>query len=414
MSSPAVLNKKTFHQDNMLSMVLADERGNAREVFADVTSGDSVPTEFELLKVGMWRTPYHGDIMIMPEDITAYIDNYKAGIGVSGNNKLKLPINYAHESWEKAAGWFVPAASADGLTLMATEVDWTPAAAQALIDGEWKCISAEFCPAGRGGWIDPLDDDNCVENVLTGAALTNIPLFSILEPVMASAIAANDDKPKISLLIASEHKETKHMPTLEDVLAKDNDALTDEERTLLVENKDNLSAEDRTKFGFEVVTKTDPVVEEDKVTEVAPELAEVAASIKSGEKMVVDSKVWASTQKQVADLTRQQFKADVLTHVARGAIKSDQADKWTEKIMADSSMKEILEDLPSNDIMASTQGTDKDAGDVAELETTLHNAIVASRAETAKKGEIAASYASVRASLIASDDRFVSLKTNQE
>lgn len=183
-------NTKTLEIQRQVSVVLANAEGKPSVILADSTG--NVPSKFELLKVGMWRTPYHGDIMIMPSDGETYIENFKAGYGVSGNNMGKLPINYAHESWNKAAGWFVP--EFDGETLWATQVEWTPAAKKSLQDGEWKCISAEFCPAGRGGWLNPLDDEQYIENVLTGAALTNIPLFSQLEPVMASATFGKDEQ----------------------------------------------------------------------------------------------------------------------------------------------------------------------------------------------------------------------------
>lgn len=407
MSAPAVLNKKTFHQANSLMMVMADERGQAQEVFASLTSGGDLPTEFELLKVGAWRTPYHGDIMITSDDITAYVDNFANGYGVSGAGKLKLPINYAHESWEKAAGWFVPAASQDGMTLMATEVEWTPAAAQALRDGEWKCISAEFCPAGRGGWIDPLDENHVVPNVLTGCALTNIPLYSILEPVMASAMGKPNGQKTISLLIASEHKSKEsHMPTLQEVLAKNPEELEDADRDVLASNKDSLDADQRKKYGFEVVaSKTDN--DKDETVANADDAA-VLADIKGGKKVVVDADAYkqmeqtvAASAKTVKDLNRKQVEADVLEHgVKRGAIKADQLGAWADKVEAGTVTVEDIKNLPENPAVAAMIGDDKTAGDATENAQKLDQAIDAYRDERETKGLPRGSYSQAKAAVL--------------
>lgn len=388
MPNTTQLNTKNIEISRSVSVVLADANGQPNAVQA--AANGTAPAEFELLKVGMWRTPWHGDIMIMPDDLTEYVDNYKAGLAVAGAGKLKLPINYGHESWEKAAGWFVP--EVRGETLWATEVEWTPAGEQAIKDGEWKCISAEFCPKGRGGWIDPLDQEHIVENVLEGAALTNIPLFRNLEPVMASATFGRDTiKPNVFLITASEQKEP-NMPTLQEVLAKENDALTDDERAILVENKDTLSAEDRAKFGFEASAPTEktqeptvqtPNVEEPKVTEqVSPEVAEIAASIKKGEMVAIKASEWKDTQDKLTELRRKDVEADVKAHAARGAIKADQIGTWTDKVLADASMKDILANLPSNEVLASTIGSDANAGDatdpIIELQNKAKELVVAS------------------------------------
>lgn len=399
MSSTTVVNKKSEHGlSRNLSVVLADQSGKPREIFASAKTVADLPNEFELLKVGAWVTAWHGDILIMPSDLEAYVENWKAGKAVSGNGKQsKLPLNYGHESWEKAAAWFD--LEIRDTTLMAVNVEWTPAGAQSVVDGEWKFISAEFCPRGRGGWINPLNDEEYVENVITGAALTNIPLFTILDPITASA-TGESDKPKVTLLIASEHKE-QNMPTLQDVLAKTNDELTDDERTILVENKESLSAADREKFGFEVTQKTnDEDGEEAPVAEEAKDLQEIAASLKSGQNVIISASKLADMEKEikasqetVEALKRKDVKADVLTHVARGAIKADQADTWTDKVMADASMVEILKNLPSNEaVAASSIGSDVNADDATADEAQLHERAAAIKADAWNKDKTTMSF----------------------
>lgn len=376
MSDP-VSEKEKISISRQVSIIIADRNRKPQEIKAD-TTGD-LPTEFELLTVGMWRTPFHGDIMIMPGDLQEYVDNFKAGLGVSGNNTLKLPINYGHDAGGKAAGWFIPAVSGD--TLMATEVEWTPAAAQALADGEWKCISAEFCPAGRGGWVDPLDDEHCVENVITGAALTNIPLYSNLEPVMASASFGKNGeaRPEVFLITASKENT---MPTLEEVVAKDVSALTEEDKKVLSDNEASLTPEQKTKFGIEVPaaetpatppaetppapapapTEGDAPVAEVPVTE-AQEVA-VAASLEKKGFAVVK----ADRLKRLED-TADAYETGVATqkvmaHIRRGAIKADQLDNWVKEIKADASKEDLLKGISDNPQLAAEAGTDKGSAEV--------------------------------------------------
>jgi Mu-like prophage I protein len=377
MSDP-VSEKEKISISRQVSIILADRNSKPHEIKADASG--TLPSEFELLTVGMWRTPYHGDIMIMPSDLDEYIENFKAGLGVSGNNMGKLPINYAHESWNKAAGWFVPAVRGD--KLMATEVDWTPAAAQALLDGEWKCISAEFCPAGRGGWIDPLDEEHCVENVLTGAALTNIPLYSNLEPVMASASFSKNGEGKQEVFLITASKENT-MPTLNEVVAKDVSALTEEDKKVLKENEASLTPEQKTKFGIEVpaaetpapVAETPapapapaegeaPVAEAPAPTVTEDQEVAVAASLKSKGFAVVEASTLESLKETDKAYRTEKAQAKVDAHIARGAIKADQRDLWVAKIMADASNEDLLKGINDNPSLAAEIGSDAAAGSV--------------------------------------------------
>jgi len=369
MSNP-VSEKEKISISRQVSIILADRNRKPQEIHADASG--KLPTEFELLKVGMWRTPYHGDIMIMPDDLDEYVENFKEGLGVSGNNMGKLPINYAHESWNKAAGWFVPEVRGD--TLMATQVEWTPAAAQALLDQEWKCISAEFCPAGRGGWIDPLDEDHCVENVLTGAALTNIPLYSNLEPVMASASFGKNGEAKQEVFLITASKENT-MPKLEEVVAKDVSALTEEDKKVLEENKATLTDEQKTKFGIEVPAPEAPKADAPAATptpEKEPEVpaaetvtetqeVAVAASLKKKGFEVVEASRLKKLEETADAYLTEKAQAKVDAHIARGAIKADQRDKWTQLILADANNEELLKGLNDNPKLAAEIGSDKGA-----------------------------------------------------
>ena len=418
MNALEVEKKEDISISRRVGVILADrESRRPSRIMADASG--KPPTKFPLLEVGMWRTPWHGDIMIMQSDLEEYVEHNKEGMAVSGNKSLKLPINYGHDQGGKAAGWF--SLAIEGATLWAVDVEWTPEGARSLIEGEWKCISAEFFPAGRGGWCDPLDIDRCVDNVIEGAALTNIPLYSNLDPIMASAtFGKSDKKPEVFLITASKEPT---MPTLEEVKAKDPATLTEDDKKIINENKDSLSAEEKTKFGIETPAPADPAAGEedpekgaDSVADKDTDAAAVAASIKKGETVGVPAKVWADTQAQLKEnkaqidaLREKEITAFVTAHAARGAIKADQIGNMTKRIMADESMKQVLEDLPTNPVLADTQGSDKAAGDATALETELHAKVVADRKAMADKGETAPSYASVRASIIKNDGKFASL-----
>lgn len=416
MNALEVAKKENISITRSVSVVLASRNRQPTRIEAD-SSGNG-PTKFELLKVGMWRTPWHGDIMIMPGDLTEYVANKEAGYGVSGNNKLKLPINYGHDKSGKAAGWFNLAIEGD--TLFAIDVEWTPAGLKALEDGEWKCISAEFCPAGRGGWCDPLDDEHYVENVIEGAALTNIPLFSNLEPVMASATFGKDKDAKPEVFLITAAKET--TMTVEEINAKDPATLNEDEKKFVSENADKFTDEQKTKLGLEVKAAdpapADPAAKPEGDTTVPEKTAEekeaaaVTASIKSGEKTLVDASAWKATQDQLKELRMKDIKGEVTAHAARGAIKADQIDTWADSIAADASgnQKKMLESLPSNPVLADVQGSDKDAGDATALEAELHEKVVADRKAAYDKDGKAGSYAEVRASIIKSDAKFSTIK----
>lgn len=214
---------------------------NLIKIKADA-NGDA-PKTIELLRTGNWKTPWHGDFEITPEDIQSFVANAKQGVGLVAADP-KIPLNYGHASGDKAAGWIDPQAgqlyaSDDGQALIG-EPQWTPAAQQAIQDGEWKYISPEFNPRSVP-WEDPEERTSFVDNILSGAALTNIPLFKKLKPVQASRVTGSSD--------TSTKQEGDDMD-LATVRAKDVKDLTDEEKAFLAEHKADLTADEQTKFGL--------------------------------------------------------------------------------------------------------------------------------------------------------------------
>jgi len=365
--------QKEISISRQVSIVLADRHKQPMAIRAD--SKGNVPTKIEILKVGMWRTPYHGDIMVTPDDLLEYVDNFDAGIGYV--KETGAPIDYKHEEWDKAAGW-MKRLYVEGETLFA-DVEWTPQGKQMLADKEFKCFSPQFYPKGRGGWMNPEDYEDIVENVVVGGGLTNIPLFKGLSPIMASAAFGGTDGEKGIIFISASTKE-KSMPVLEDVLAKDVSTLTEEEKTLIANNQDKLTVEQKTKFGIEAETPTpEPKKEEAPVadtTTVPQELAPVMASLKSGESVVVKASELASLKASQARFEKQEAENIVKAHIARGALKADQVDAWTDRLVAASgdtrkALEDALTALPENPDFKQAIGSDAGAGVAASATDEL-------------------------------------------
>lgn len=336
------------------------DRVGSRMVPIMASKDGSLPARIEVLKVGVWRTPYHGDFMITPEDLEEYVQHFNEGVGLVSAG-IGAPIDFSHDNHKEAAGWMTKLYVEED-SLMA-DVEWSDAGKEALLGKRFKCFSPEFYPKGRGGWCDPEDYEHFVDNVLVGGGLTNIPLFKDLTPIMASQSSSERDggrEKNIILLHASAKKETS-MPTLDEVLAKEKDALTNEERNLLVENKAKLTADQLNKFGMEpdqtpapeskvdnqqVVTASQVKGDEGNVLMAASEVADMRRQIEKSKDL----------EKDVESLKRDKVTASVNQHLARGAIKADRVSNWVDRIMADATMEDELKALPDNAVMAAEQG----------------------------------------------------------
>lgn len=348
-----------------------------------------LPSRIEILKVGMWDTPNHGMFMITAEDCAEMVRNFNAGVAMPGGSVSQggvgLPIDFGHDSDELAAGW-IKGLDFDGMTLYADPVEWTSAGTENLNGGNYKCFSPEFYPGSRGGWEDPEQFGVFVPNVIVGGGLTNIPLFKGLKPIMASA-KSDDTEQRIKNVIyisASEDKE-KRMPTLEEVTAKDPTTLTEEDKTFLTEQKDNLSDEQKTKFGFEVAA---PVVEDqNKKEETTPvqteeqkEANEIAASVKSGDSLVIKASEFNAMKASIGEYEKEKAENIVKAHIGRGAVKADSLDKWTKMVLADrKGTEELLASIPTSPLLASEQGASNADEEVDERlrQVTLAKAKVA-------------------------------------
>lgn len=233
-----------------------------------------LPTEIEVLRTGMWETPWHGDFMITPQDLNEYVQNFNSDVRPNSSS-VGLPIDQDHDAGA-AAGWmkklYVQSNEDSGMSLWAS-VEWTPLGTELLNGKIYSMFSPEFCPRG---YFDPEGMEEACDNVLIGGGLTNRPLFKDLKPIVASetgqSTAGKDEFNKIFLSASDKGVQ---MPTLEEVRVKEAADLNDDERKILEDNKDQLSADEQIKFGFAKAKVEEPApVEpkvETKVEEPAPE-----------------------------------------------------------------------------------------------------------------------------------------------
>lgn len=199
-----------------------------------------LPTQIHILPVGKWNHPVYGKMEITADDIDEFIQHFNDGL------RNDVPITEGHEVDDEkpAVGWFRKLINKGSEGLWAV-VEWTDRGKQLLAEKAYKYFSPEFYQK----YEDP-ETRKEYDNVLVGGALTNKPYFKELSPVVLS-----------EHLIKS-FKEN-DMPTLEEVLKKESGKLTDEEKAVLVEHKDELTDEQKETFKADLaVEKTEEKPEE--------------------------------------------------------------------------------------------------------------------------------------------------------
>lgn len=301
-----------------------------RQIKIEADDKGALPKSIQLLHTGSWNTPWHGDFEINEGDINEFVENFANGVGLPADAEGKAAINYSHYGGEKAAGWLtnVRAERVDGVLSLMGDPEWTAAGQKSLVEGEFRYISPEFNPRALP-WEDPEEEWHMVANVLTGAGLTNRPLFKKLKKVAASEIKGNEKK--------SNKGETMSLK-LEEVRIMEASDIKDEHRAFLEDNKAQLSADELSKFGI----KADKVVEaqDGQVSINADELAQLKADatrgVEAAEKLA---------QKEASDFAAARIQA--------GQVKSDQKDDLVKILLASSteartSLESFLTGLPVN------------------------------------------------------------------
>lgn len=340
-------------------------------------SNRQLPTRLQIIKAGIWENSWKGDIEITTDDLLEMKLNFNRGVGLPDNGSEGAPVDYSHEDWSKAAFW-IKALEVDEVTgiLWASEIEWTPAGKDAVLSGEFKFFSPSVYPRSMGTWQNPEDPTDTAQNVLLGGGLTNIPFFKGLNGLNASQTPEGGGKENIIYL--AEKGDDMDLSTIR---TKKKEELSAEELAFANDHKAELTAEEQLAMG--IVEPTTPVVTPSAVIEnngagevtpvVDPAAVALQASIKAGTHVVVEKSVLeglqASATKSEAKLQameRADIEKRVETHVARGAIKADQSEKWANLIQADSSNEDLLKSLADNPLLASEVGGAGEAGSSVE------------------------------------------------
>lgn len=373
-----------------------------RNIKIEADAQGDLPKSIQLLHVGSWNTPWHGDFEITEGDINQFVENYEANVGLPEDSDGKIQINYGHWSSGKAAGWLtnLRAERVDGVLSLIGDPEWTPEGAKALADQEYRYISPEFNPRALP-WEDPEEEWRMVANVLTGAGLTNIPLFKKLKKVAASERPSSSNKP-------NEGDEPMKFK-LEEVRKLEASALSDEQRAFLEANKADLTDAERDTFGIKA--DEDPASKttvngdtKDQVTISADELAKLQADAAQG--VEAAQKL---AQKEASDFAS--------ARIAAGQVKSDQKDALTAILLASrgddrTKLESFLEGLPVNDRIGTSLGEDGKAvagSAYVEVKEKTEAKIKAS----ADEGK-ALSYAEARKQVLAADASLKERLTNEQ
>lgn len=201
----------------------------------------------------------------------------------------------------------------DGVLSLVGDVEWTPAGAKALADGEFRYISPEFNPRALP-WADPEQEWRMVANVLTGAGLTNMSLFKKLKRVAASERPEPEGRSK-------NINEGEPMAfKLEEVRKMEASAISADERAFLETNKMDLSADELNKFGIKADEDPAPTPEPTKV-----EASGQAVSISASElaQLQADAAQGVAASQKLAQKEASDF---ANARIAAGQAKSSEKD----------------------------------------------------------------------------------------
>jgi hypothetical protein len=337
-----------------------------------------LPTRFALFVTGNWDNSVKGNFKVTLDDLKQMQSNFQEGIGFPTEDaSTGLAIDYKHEYYDEAAAWIKglelqvdPKDSTKG-TLFANPVEWTPQGQEAIQSGRFKCVSPMGSFGTKNGkqqlWANPTNLKERFANVLEGAGLTNIPFLRGMAPIRADKLdETNPAYDKVVFVYDLQQKPKEQSMNIDELRIKERTELSVPELDFLVENKEKLSAQEVTKF------KLTAAAEEEGHDELSTEDKETLAAIKAGNKKVVDasSEIVEKTRLDALEATANEYRDEKIQtvldkHIKRGALKQDQTDFWKGQLLsaadekARKGLEEALEALPSNELLAKTNGTNE-------------------------------------------------------
>lgn len=382
----------------------------AVKVQADASG--NLPTEIELFRTGSWQTGWHGNFDITIEDIDETVRNFEAGVyRVQGTEPL--PGTLDHLGGGSPAAFRIQKVYRTDESLMGS-VTWTALGQEKLERDEYRYISSEFNPRAYP-FENPEDSSDFMPNVLTGATLTNDPLFKDLKPVFASARTGGRDK--------QSKGEPMDLATLR---AKKPDELTDDEKKFVAEHAAELTAEERKTFDVqteadkEAEAKADADAKEAAEKEAADKAAAEAKAAEEAKNVEASAKggVVSISKTELEGLKASAARADALAQeiatdkartfvaaaVKDGRIKSGESDNTVKLLLASAgsqrtALEAFITGLPKNESLGKELGDgglEASADALADIDSKTR-AVLASARETGKK----MSYATARKQVLA-------------
>ena len=177
----------------------------------------------ELARTGYWKSNTHGEVRLTQETFKQAVENFNNNICrlADRDGKPQLPLNFAHDKGREAAGWIKALQLTENDTVLSGVVELTPIGKEKLINKEFSYPSIEFSYK----WTDS-ELDKTFDNVLTGAALTNIPFIKGLKSIELAEIFSDSN-------IESETNNNLKLNNMDSILESIGN-LTDEEKIVLL------------------------------------------------------------------------------------------------------------------------------------------------------------------------------------
>lgn len=204
--------------------------------------GTSAPQSVQVLRVGNFSHPMSGDFDITPEVLRQMKKNFDERV-----RRIDLAIDYSHDSWAEAAGWFKEVELKNNDTELWVSVDWTDAGRKKVETKEFRYFSVEFHP--------DYEDDETKQKfgpTLLGAALTNRPFVKDMAP----AVELNEQSGGKMELKELEQKIVKLTETVEALVKPKTVVLSDVEKEN-VQLKEDLKKAEKAKSDMEAAHESE-------------------------------------------------------------------------------------------------------------------------------------------------------------
>lgn len=135
-------------------------------------SGEQVaPHDVQILRTGTFRD-FFSEFEISKKMLKQMEKNFNEGV-----QRTDLMVDFSHENWGKAAGWFQELELKENGNELWAVIDWTPNANKKIVEKEFRYFSAELS-------FDHQDNETGKKfgATLLGAGLTNRPFIKDMQP----------------------------------------------------------------------------------------------------------------------------------------------------------------------------------------------------------------------------------------